>query len=102
MKHLLLSLLFLASCTTPDCSNRAVQLNAQYEAQGIKVLIAVCPVEDNQYHAYILKNAEIIDAYTEKTVERSLDGCVIFDEPEMLRPYMSKNQWEKEWTWERR
>ena len=99
MKIFLLLILFLTSCSTFDCSNRAARLNAQYEAQGIRVFIAVCPAIMQQYHAYILKDTEIIDAWTEKSVKRSLGGCLIFDDPEMLKPYMLKEEWEKEWTW---
>lgn len=75
----------------------AAAFDASYEARDIHTLIAVCPVANGQYHAYILKGTEIIDAWTEEIVDRSLQGCIIFDNPEVLKPYMDQATWEKEW-----
>ena len=98
MKYLLLSILFITSCCTLDCSNRAAALDVHYEAKGIHTLIAVCPVANGEHHAYILKGDEIIDAWSEEIVDRSLQGCIIFDYPEVLKPYMDQATWEKEWS----
>ncbi len=97
MKYLLLSILFLASCSTPDCSNRAAQLNAYYESHGIKTYIAVCPYGKGQSHCYLIINGQWFDAVTEAKVMRDTTGCIIFDEPAVLSPYMTEKQFNKEW-----
>jgi len=99
---IILSIFLFSGCSNSirDCSNYAAQLNAQYEAQGVHVLIAVCPVKNNSaYHAYLIKGTEIIDAVTEDIVLRSLQGCIIFDEPETLRPYTNPSTYEREWKY---
>src|SRR3989304_3843965 len=99
MKIFLLSILFLTSCTSPDCSNRAALVNAYWESAGTKTYIAVCPYGSGKSHAYLIVNNQYYDSLTLYRVERSTEGCIIFDDPEVLKPYMSKNQWEKEWRY---
>lgn len=98
MKKLILSLLFLASCSTYDCSNRAALINAYWERAGTKTYIAVCPYGKGQSHAYLIVNNQYYDSLTLFKVKRSTQGCIIFDNPEVLKPYMTEKQFKAEWS----
>lgn len=97
MKTLLLLILFLSSCSTFDCSNRTAKLNAYWESCGTKTYIAVCPYGSGKSHAYLIVNNQYYDSITLHKIKRSTTGCIIFDDPEVLRPYMSEKQFNKEW-----
>ena len=91
------TMLLIVGCSSPDCSNRAARLNSYYEGMSIKTYIGVCPYGKGQSHAYVIVKNQFYDSLTLYKMQRSLEGCIIFDDPETLKPYMSKKTWEKEW-----
>jgi hypothetical protein len=91
------TMLLIVGCSSPDCSNRAAWLNSYYKYMNVNTYIAVCPYGKGKSHAYMFVNNRFYDSVTLYRVQRSLEGCIIFDDPETLKPYMSKKTWEKEW-----
>ncbi len=64
---------------------------------NVNTYIAVCPYGKGKSHAYMFVNNRFYDSVTLYRVQRSVEGCIIFDDPETLKPYMSKKTWEKEY-----
>ena len=94
---LLASIFIFSSCATYDCSNHAALVNHYWEQAGVKTLIVVCPYGSGKSHAYLIVNNQYYDSLTLYKVKRSTQGCIIFDEPEMLKGYLEPAVYEKEW-----
>jgi len=68
-----------------------------WESAGIKTYICVCPYGRGYSHAYLMVRGQLYDSITLYKVIRSMQGCIIFDEPEVLKPYMTSIEFQKEW-----